>query len=472
MGSLSLISEVVSAIHTELLIFAGVFFLIGALDDIALDLYWLWLKFTDRAKTRVIDGEKWARAPLESSAAVFIPAWQEAAVITDTIAHTLSAWPQSDMRLYVGIYRNDTATLEAAIAGARGDARVRLVIHDRKGPTTKADCLNRLFLALKDDERRYSQRARMVVFQDAEDMVDPAGLALMDEAMETADFVQIPVVPLPQRGSRWLGSHYCDEFAEAHGKEMVVRGALGAALPSAGVGCAIARDMLDALAMRRVDRLPFAADSLTEDYEMGMGLAAYGARWTFLRARHANGDLVATRAFFPSRLEVVVKQKTRWLHGIALQGWDRIGWPSRKSARFNLAEVWMRARDRRGPLSAVVLFAGYSVFALTALGLGAHYMGWGEALELTPFAKVLLIANACAFAWRALMRSAFVMREHGFAEGLQAIMRIPLANAIAIMAGRRALSAYIRTLAGAAPQWEKTPHDTHPVQLAEKVSAR
>ena len=36
--------------------------------------------------------------------------------------------------------------------------------------------------------------------------------------------------------------------AEAHGKELVVREAIGAGLPSAGVGCAIARDALAALA--------------------------------------------------------------------------------------------------------------------------------------------------------------------------------------------------------------------------------
>jgi adsorption protein B len=48
------------------------------------------------------------------------------------------------MRLYIGCYRNDPATLAAASAAAKGDARLRLVIHDRDGPSTKADCLNRL----------------------------------------------------------------------------------------------------------------------------------------------------------------------------------------------------------------------------------------------------------------------------------------------------------------------------------------
>ena len=46
-------------------------------------------------------------------AAVLIPAWQEAAIIEFTIAHALAAWPQAELRIYVGCYRNDADTLEA-----------------------------------------------------------------------------------------------------------------------------------------------------------------------------------------------------------------------------------------------------------------------------------------------------------------------------------------------------------------------
>lgn len=113
------------------------------------------------------------------------------------------------------------------------------MIHDRDGPSTKADCLNRLYRALCDDERRAGTRARMVVLHDAEDMVDAAGLALLDAAIGEADLAQLPVLPVPVRAGRWISSHYCEEFAEAHGKAMVVRDALRAGLPSAGVGCAV-----------------------------------------------------------------------------------------------------------------------------------------------------------------------------------------------------------------------------------------
>lgn len=337
--------------------------------------------------------------------------------------------------------------------------------HDRDGPSTKADCLNRLYRALCDDEHRGGEAARMVVMHDAEDMVDPHALALLDASIGEADLVQLPVLPVPVRGARWISGHYCEEFAEAHGKTMVVRDALGAGLPSAGVGCAIARPMLDTLAGRRGADGPFAAECLTEDYELGLGVAALGGRQRFVRRRAADGRLVATRACFPPRLDAAVRQKTRWIHGIAFQGWDRLGWSRRPS------ELWMRLRDRRGPLTALVLAIAYLLVLLTALGWALAWAGLGPALRLSPLVEALLWANLAGFAWRAAWRCAFTAREYGWAEGLFAVLRIPLANVIAILAGRRAFFSYVRTLGGRAPLWDKTHHHAHPALLGRRGAA-
>lgn len=445
----------------ELLLFAGIFFLIGAADDLAVDLVWLWMKITGRAKTSRLDRNALQNSALSGDAAIFIPAWHESDVIGFTIAHVLKAWPQAAVRLYIGCYRNDLATIEAAMQAANGDPRLRIVIHDRDGPTTKADCLNRLYLALRDDEKRRGVRAHMVVFHDAEDMVDPAALGLLDQAIGDhaggAQFVQLPVQPMPQPDSMLVGSHYCEEFAEAHAKAMVVRDSLGVGLPGAGVGAAIERGALEQLRLRNPDRLPFATDSLTEDYEMGLSVAAMGGRSRFLRARGEDGQLIATRAFFPDRLSTVVRQKTRWVHGIALQGWDRIGWSG------GILESWMRTRDRRGPLTALVLLMGYLLLAVSALVWGASQLGTAHTLPLSPALKTLLWVNLAAFAWRSMWRFAFTTRIYGIAEGLMAIVRIPVTNIISIMAGRRAVFAYIRSLRGSAVVWDKTHHNAHPM---------
>ncbi|MBO9519274.1 MAG: glycosyl transferase family protein [Porphyrobacter sp.] len=447
-----------AGVEHELLLFASVFLLIGSVDELLVDVSWAWLRLTGRAKTRRIERRRLSSQELTGLAALFIPTWQEAQVVGFTVAHALAAWPQAKLRIYVGCYSNDTETIEAVIRGSCGDPRLRLVVHEQKGPTTKADCLNRLYTALVADERRSGESCRLILLHDAEDMVDPAALVLMDRALNDFDFVQLPVLPEPRPG-RWVGNHYCDEFAEAHGKAMVVREAVGAALPGAGVGCGFARPLL-----AQIDALgggigPFPVESLTEDYELGMTIKVIGGRSHFLRARGEDGRLVATRAYFPARIDTAVRQKARWLHGIALQGWDRLGWSR------GVGEVWMRARDRRGPLSALVVLTGYALLAVAGLLWGARLLDLAPPSEPDEIIFALLAANFVGLAWRAAMRFAFTAREYGWAEGLRSVLRIPLANIIAIMATRRAIAAYVRWIFSGASIWDKTDHDEHPALL-------
>ena len=194
-------------VQNELLLFSATFFALGALDEVAVDLLWLWGKLTGRIRTHRIDREALPRT-LAGRAAVLIPAWREEKVIAITIAHLLDAWPQAELTLFVGCYRNDDATMAAVAGAVRSDPRIRLVVHEADGPTTKADCLNRLYRAVSLEEERHDFRFRLVMLQDAEDMVDPAALALADAAIDHADFVQFPVLPQPQPKSRWIGGHY------------------------------------------------------------------------------------------------------------------------------------------------------------------------------------------------------------------------------------------------------------------------
>ena len=222
------------------------------------------------------------------------------------------------------------------------------------------------------------------------------------------------------------------------------------------MGCAFARDLIGNIADRMAGTGPFSIDSLTEDYELGLKIKAMGGRAWFLRARGEDGRLVATRAYFPATLPQAVRQKARWVHGIALQGWDRLGWSG------GLAETWMRLRDRRGPLTALVLFAAYSLLVLSGVLWLTQLLGFRRPWEPSGLLLVVLWANLGSFAWRAAMRFSFTTREYGLAEGLRAVLRLPFANVISIMAGRRALVAYVGTLFGAKPRWEKTHHHAHP----------
>lgn len=451
-------------VEHELLLFVAFWFVVGALDEIGVDVCWLWLRATGRARDGAITAEAGAR-PLSGRAAVLIACWQEAEVIGHTIAHALHAWRQDGFTLYLGCYCNDPATIAAAMAAAAGDPRVRIVVSDRPGPTTKADCLNRVYAALCEDERRYARRYRTIVLHDAEDMVHRAELAVIDQALDRADFVQLPVRPELHPASPWIGAHYADEFAEAHGKNLLVRDALGAAIPAAGVGCGFAREMIARIARRRGDgTTPFAAECLTEDYELGLLVRREGGRSRFLRVRDAEGELVATRAYFPARLEDSVRQKSRWIHGIAFQGWDRLGWRHGSSAS-SPADVWMSVRDRRGPLTALVLACGYALVLVEVMLALAGLSGVRGRVLASPGLAAMVQACAVALVWRCVLRCAFTAREYGVMEGVAAVVRIPVGNVIAILAGHRALAGYLGSLRSGVVRWEKTSHDSHPVMV-------
>jgi adsorption protein B len=239
-----------------------------------------------------------------------------------------------------------------------------------------------------------------------------------------------------------------------------VRDWLGVGLPSAGVGCAFSRESLEAIAEQRGAAEPFAAECLTEDYECGLLVGQIGGAAKFVRARDASGQLVATREFFPAGLGPSVRQKTRWMHGIAFQGWDRLGWEAHP------LELWMRLRDRRAPLTAIVLAAAYMLLIISPLLYIASRAGFYHPQPIDPLLKVLLVINFAALAWRCLLRAVFTAHEYSLGEGIMAVLRMPLANVIAIMAGRRAISAYLASLYSGRVKWDHTVHLYHPALAA------
>jgi adsorption protein B len=433
----------------EAALFAATGFLVLGLSDLAVDLIWIGLRLRGLAGRAPADDLPAPARP--APLAVFVPAWDEAAVIGAMLRTAVAAWSEGDWRIYVGTYPNDPGTAAAATRVAAAHPRVRIVVGGEPGPTTKADCLNRLWRALLADEAADGRRAKAIVLHDAEDVVHPDELRLFDGLVERFDLVQLPVRPLIHPDSKWLGGHYADEFSESHGKELAVRGALGAGLPSAGVGCAFTRRALERLAAER-GGLPFDADSLTEDYELGLRIADAGGRSLFLRIAGRDGSLVATREYFPGTLGAAVAQKARWMTGIALAGWDRLGW------RGGVAERWMRLRDRQSLLAALLLFAGYLALILW-LALKAREAATGIAPAPLPRGlSWLLAANMALLAWRLAIRAGFTAADHGWREGLRAVPRAAVGNIVAMLAAAAALGRYRALRRGGRPRWGKTAH--------------
>jgi bacteriophage N4 adsorption protein B len=243
-----------------------------------------------------------------------------------------------------------------------------------------------------------------------------------------------------------VSSVSADEFAESHGKQLVVREAIGAAVPSAGVGCGFSREILAKVDARH--GAPFDESSLTEDYELGLRIAELGGRGVFVRLPSTRGGrAVAVRAHFPDSLDAAVRQKARWQAGIALSGWRRLGW------RGGLAERWMRYRDRRAILSALVLSCAYASGAALLLLDGL------DAAPVFTLAEQWLFGLCTAIMlWRIAVRAAFVSHAYGWREGLGSVPRLLVGNLIAMASARKALQTYVRTARGAPLQWDKTEH--------------
>jgi adsorption protein B len=449
---------VIDAGARELALFAAVGFLIGGVDDLVIDIVWivraLWRRIAIYSRFPPADATTLAPPSHPGRLVVFVAAWHEEAVIGAMVATALDRFRHPDWRLYVGCYPNDPGTAAAIRAAARDDPHIRIVIGDTPGPTTKAGCLNWLWQALLADEAAAGEPVKAVILHDAEDIVHADELTVYDTLIERFDLVQLPVEPVVVRGAglsaALVSGHYCGEFDEAHGKQVVVREAVGAAVPSAGVGCAIAREVLGRMAAE-AGGAPFDPGSLTEDYELGLRIGALGGHGAFVRLPAGDGNgLVAVRACFPATIEASVRQKARWITGIALAGWDRLGWSG------GLAERWMRLRDRRALVAALVLAAAYvAIFFWLAAWAAARLTGH-PATAVMP--APLLVTNLSLAAWRMAIRGSFTARAHGWRMAMLTPLHMVIGNIVAMAAAVRALGLYLGIVRGGRVRWDKTTH--------------
>ena len=443
---------IVDAVARELMLFAAAGLLVGGVDDLALDL----LFATRLVRRRAMAPRRLADLPAVAPAprlAMLIPAWQEAGVIGAMLRATLTRYDHDDWLAFVAVYPNDPATLDAVAAVAQGDVRVRVVVNPRPGPTTKADNLNAAWAAALREEAASGRAFAAVVLHDAEDVVHPAEPRVFAALLAQADVVQLPVRPLVHPRAPLVSGHYLDEFAESHGKSMVLRTAIGAGMPLAGTGCAIAATAMRRVAAAADDGQPFDAASLVEDYELGLAIARAGGRGVFARVLDEGGEPVAVRSYFPGEFAAAARQKARWMTGIALAGWDRTGWAEARA----VAENWMRMRDRRAPLAILVLAAAYGAVLAWAVAVAVHAWRGEPAPGFAP--AWLLALNTGLLGWRLAVRVGFSARDGGWRQGALAVPRFMVGNLVGLAAAPRALATYLPILVGRTPVWHKTSHE-------------
>ncbi|GER06449.1 hypothetical protein GCM10007972_01540 [Iodidimonas muriae] len=392
----------------------------------------------------------------QSPIAIFIPAWQESDVIGPMLTRLHDTVRYEHYHVFLGVYPNDEATARAARSVDPLGKWLKIIILDHPGPTSKGDCLNALWRALHQDPCH--KTIKQIVLHDAEDVVHPEELKLFNYLSDRAHMIQLPVVPLPIGLRHLVSGHYLDEFAEAHQKDLVFRERFAGGVPCAGVGCAFSRQALQDVVDMHQNHGPFSQNSLTEDYELALILLRLGHRSIFVRLPESkDGQMViATREYFPAVFKLAVRQKARWLIGIALQAWASQGWPG------NWATRYMLMRDRKAILTALVSVFAYVVMALILVFEATKALHLHNARPLiqagSPLA-FLLIGNLALVFNRVAHRMLYATRLYGWQHGMISAPRMVVANFINFAAAMRALRLYTaHRLLGTPLHWEKTAH--------------
>ncbi|MBN3832025.1 glycosyl transferase family protein [Burkholderia sp. Ac-20344] len=457
-------------------IVTAIVILVSTLDDLTLDAcYWSFeiRRILRREKSQTVDIGM-LRALEERHLALMVPAWKEYDVIAKMIENTLATLEYERYVIFVGTYHNDaetTAEVERMVRRYPGRVTRATVMND--GPTCKADCLNWIVEAILRYEAVHHIQFAGVVMHDCEDVIHPVELKYLNHAVADSDLVQLPVLSLPRKWNEFVAGCYLDDFSETHQKDVPVRARLTGVVPGAGVASCYSRRSIEA-AMKERNGAPFNTSSLTEDYDFSFRLRDLGMKETFAcipltgstrdaaekreQGGVANRNLLATREYFPKTFRTAYRQRTRWILGIAFQGWEQLGW------KGNLLTRYMFFHDRKGIVTSLFSVIAYGVLLnfllLGALQRAGHVIPDGTPLVMAGqwVAPLLWINTAMLFA-RAGQRFHFVSKLNGPTQGLLSIPRMFVNNLINFYAVCRAWRIYIGHLVTGKPiAWDKTSH--------------
>ncbi len=458
------------------IILATLMFLLG-LDDLFIDLcYWgrtLIRRFRIYDKHGKADEKRLFEVP-EKPLAIMVPAWNEVGVVGEMARLAASTIDYENYQIFVGTYPNDPQTQADVDAVCLHYPNVHKVVCARPGPTSKADCLNNIIDAIL----RFQQDARIefagFILHDAEDVISPMELRLFNYLLPNKDMIQIPVYPYAPEWKGFTAGHYVDEFAENHGKDVIVREALTGQVPSAGVGTCFSRRAISAL-LEDGDGIAFDVQSLTEDYDIGFRLKQKGMKCIFARysitdpalalkqdwrpgMSRAFAQVICVREHFPRDWQHAIRQKSRWIVGIVFQGTSNLGWSRTGALNYFL---W---RDRRG-LFAYLLSFLVNLLLLVLLAMWLVTVIAPESWRFmsipsdSKLLSVLLWLNGLLLVNRLFQRFWFVTRYYGIFEGLLSAPRMMWSNFVNFFANLRALRQVMEMGDSRRVAWDKTTHE-------------
>jgi adsorption protein B len=471
-------------------IVVAVVILISSIDDLIIDLwYWarrIYRKLTAERRYRPLTVDQ-LLARDEQPLAIMVPAWLEYDVIAPMIANMVTTLDYQNYVVFVGTYVNDQRTINEVERMRRRYKQLHRVEVPHAGPTCKADCLNWVIQAIFLYEQTHGVQFAGTVLHDSEDVLHPLELRLFNYLLPRKDMIQLPVVSLERNWYEWVAGTYMDEFAEWHGKDLVVRESMTDTVPSAGVGTCFSRRALMVLAEENQNQ-PFNTESLTEDYDVGARLAKYGMNAIFVRfpvqfrvlrkswfRKQYESTLempLCVREFFPDTFRTAFRQKARWTLGIGLQGWEQMGWSG------SLANRYLLFRDRKSVVTSFVSIIAYVILA-QLLGLivlrasGLWNTSFPAPFDNNGYIRYLLLANGIALLWRMAHRFYFTTVLYGWQHGILSMPRMIVGNFVNFMAAARAWRMFlVGKLLNRKLAWDKTMHDFPSTDLVATAPRR
>ena len=398
----------------------------------------------------------------ERRIAIFVPCWKESEVIEGMVRNNLARIRYHNFDFFLGVYPNDQATSDVSARVAACFPNVHVAMCPNAGPTSKADCLNAIYDGMREFEEKSGAHFDTIILHDAEDVIHADALAVINRKRANYEMVQVPVLPLDTRPTEITHGIYCDEFAEFQLIDMRARQYSGSFIPSSGVGTGFARDVLERLAADRHGTV-FDASSLTEDYEIGVQIHLAGFKQIFSPLARGPRGFITTREFFPRKLRSAIRQRKRWITGIALQSWQRNGWRGSLRTRY-----WFW-RDRKGlltnPLGLITNLVSVAG-ALDWLLSRWFHRPWSFAIANPAIVKLCFV-TAGVQVFRTALRSVCVSRIFGFSMGVTVVLRFFYANFVNCAATLGAVGSYAHSrLLRKALRWDKTDH-AYPTRAAE-----
>ena len=431
----------------------SILLVVSGIDDVLVDLlYW----FNRRKYLRNLPDLDKVTAAEENSIALVICAWKEYKVIGRTLTYALSKMRYNDFQIFVGVYPNDTKTLEVVKRIAQKNNKVVICVNSHDGPTTKADNLNNVYNSIKRFESDNNHAFEIILIHDSEDFIHPLSLKLINYILmyQGVDAVQVPVVPIKDDKGRFIHRTYCDAFAEVHSKDLIVRQALKVFIPFAGTGMSFKRQIFRDLEANYSQ--VFNEANLTEDYELGLRLYKLGYKTSYINMlidKNNSNSRIATGEYFPNSFWAAVRQRARWTAGICFQNWKMHKWTGSLKTKYFLL------RDRKTIFSNFMVLLSNIVFAmflfyLLGFGLGINFLE--SIVEESSLLWFFLWSCFGLMVWRLLHRFIFTYSWYGFRYALFSLVRLNFDNLINFFATFRALKVFVQMKNKVV--WESTDH--------------